>query len=157
MSVTSTLPSLMNGGKDFSDWSKRDDLLYRTLRVPVETVLGRDGLCLGDCGIAGASLKRRGYLYADARAHLVHDGAAQQRHADMEFAVVGLPCAASSPLVRRRTRGARWSRCASAMSSRGRALLPNIDALLCRIDLHAGDLDGAEAWYARRRRAIRCT
>ena len=35
--------------------------------------------------------------------------------------------------------------------------LPNIDALLCRIDLHAGDLDGAEACTARRRRAIRCT
>lgn len=27
-SVTSTMPSLMNGGKDFSPWSKRDDLLY---------------------------------------------------------------------------------------------------------------------------------
>ena len=32
-SVTSTLPSLMNGGKDFSPWSKRDTLLYRTLRL----------------------------------------------------------------------------------------------------------------------------
>ena len=37
-SVTSTLPSIMNGGKDFSDWSKRDDLLYKTLRIPVESV-----------------------------------------------------------------------------------------------------------------------
>ena len=42
-SITSALPSLMNGGKDFSAWSKKDDLIYKTLRLPVETVLGRDG------------------------------------------------------------------------------------------------------------------
>lgn len=42
-SVTSALPSIMNGGKDFSAWSKKDDLLYKTLRLPVEAVLGRDG------------------------------------------------------------------------------------------------------------------
>ena len=40
----STLPSLMNGGKDFSPWSKRDTLLYRTLRLPVEAALGKDGV-----------------------------------------------------------------------------------------------------------------
>ena len=34
-SVTSTLPSIMNGGKDFCDWSKQDDLLYATMRKPV--------------------------------------------------------------------------------------------------------------------------
>ncbi len=51
-SVTSTLPSIMNGGKDFSAWSKTDDLLYKTLRVPVETVLGRDGVGLADCALA---------------------------------------------------------------------------------------------------------
>ena len=51
-SVTSTLPSIMNGGKDFSEWSKRDDLLYKTLRVPIEAVLGKDGVGLADCAIA---------------------------------------------------------------------------------------------------------
>ena len=51
-SVTSALPSVMNGGKDFSVWSKRDDLLYQTLRAPVEAILGRDGVGLADCAIA---------------------------------------------------------------------------------------------------------
>ena len=36
-SVTSALPSVMNGGKDFSDWSRRDDLLYATLRQRLES------------------------------------------------------------------------------------------------------------------------
>lgn len=58
-SVTSTLPSIMNGGKDFSDWSKRDDLLYKTLRIPVEAVLGRDGVSLADCAIAESKFEKR--------------------------------------------------------------------------------------------------
>lgn len=57
-SVTSTLPSIMNGGKDFSDWSKRDDLLYKTLRIPVEAVLGRDGVGLADCAIAESKFEK---------------------------------------------------------------------------------------------------
>ena len=57
-SITSALPSLMNGGKDFSAWSKKDDLLYKTLRLPVETVLGRDGVNLRTAPSPRASLKR---------------------------------------------------------------------------------------------------
>ena len=57
-SVTSTLPSIMNGGKDFSTWSKRDDLLYQTLRIPVEAVLGKDGFGLADIGIAESKFEK---------------------------------------------------------------------------------------------------
>ena len=57
-SVTSALPSIMNGGKDFSAWSKKDDLLYKTLRLPVEAVLGRDGVVLRTAPSPRASLKR---------------------------------------------------------------------------------------------------
>ena len=57
-SVTSALPSIMNGGKDFSEWSKKDDLLYKTLRLPVEAVLGRDGVGLADCAIAESKFEK---------------------------------------------------------------------------------------------------
>ena len=60
-SVTSTLPSIMNGGKDFSAWSRRDDLLYQTLRVPVEAVLGKDGFGLADTAIAESKLPLWGF------------------------------------------------------------------------------------------------
>ena len=50
-SITSALPSLMNGGKDFSTW-KKDDLLYKTIRVPVEVILGKDGVGLADYAVA---------------------------------------------------------------------------------------------------------
>ena len=49
LSVTSALPSLLNGGKDFSAWTKKDDVLYRTLRLPVEAAVGRDSVGLADC------------------------------------------------------------------------------------------------------------
>ena len=51
-SITSALPSLMNGGKDFSQWSPKDDLLYKTIRVPVEVILGKDGVGLADYAVA---------------------------------------------------------------------------------------------------------
>ena len=51
-SVTSALPSIMNGGKDFSILSKKDDLLYNTIRIPVEAILRKDGVGLAECAIA---------------------------------------------------------------------------------------------------------
>ncbi|MDD3228678.1 MAG: hypothetical protein PHE09_05600 [Oscillospiraceae bacterium] len=50
-SVTSTLPRIMNVGKNFCEWSKKDNLLYATMRKPLETLLGRDGVGLVDCGL----------------------------------------------------------------------------------------------------------
>lgn len=40
-SVTSCMPSIMNGGKDFSEWSKMDDLLYKTMRAQWRQSLGK--------------------------------------------------------------------------------------------------------------------
>lgn len=58
-SVTSNLPSLLRGGKDFSSWTRIDRKLYRTVRGPVESVLGRYGAGLGDIAL-GESLFEKG-------------------------------------------------------------------------------------------------
>ena len=148
-SVTSALPSIMNGGKDFSEWSKKDDLLYKTLRLPVETVLGRDGVGLADCAIAeskfekGEDISTRMLALISRMTELRRSGTP-----DMEFAVVGLlvrsQLASGQAADARRTVESLRERYVEQGQER---FLPNIDALLCRIDLHAGDLDGAEAWY----------
>ena len=148
-SVTSALPSIMNGGKDFSEWSRKDDLLYKTLRVPVEAVLGRDGVGLADCAIAeskfekGEDISARMLSLIPRMSEIEHGGTP-----DIEFAVGAL-------LARSQFAGSRYEDARRTVASlrdrfaeRGLTrFLPNMDAMLCRITLHTGDLDAADAWY----------
>ena len=148
-SVTSALPSIMNGGKDFSPWSKKDDLLYNTIRVPVEAVLGRDGVGLPDCAIAeskfekGENISSRMLTLIPRMSEIRQNGTP-----DMEFAVSGL--LARSQIASGQGEDARRTLLALREQFAKRDLkrfLPNIDAMLCRIDLHTGSLDSADEWY----------
>ena len=148
-SVTSALPSIMNGGKDFSEWSKKDDLLYKTLRLPVEAVLGRDGMGLADCAIAESKFEK-GEDVTGRMLSLLPQMNEVRNHGtpDMEFAVSGLlarsQLANGQPADARRT----IEVLRECFAERGLTrFLPNMDAMLCRIDMHTGDLDAADAWY----------
>ena len=148
-SVTSALPSIMNGGKDFSEWSKKDDLLYKTLRLPVEAVLGRDSVCLADCAIAESKFEK-GEDVAGRMLSLLPQMNEIRNYgtSDMEFAVSGLlarsQLANGQPTDARRTIMVLRECFAERNLTR---FLPNMDAMLCRIDMHTGDLDAADAWY----------
>ena len=148
-SVTSNLPSLLNGGKDFSDWSLKDDLLYKTLRLPVEAVLGRDGVGLADCAIAESKFEKGEDITARMLSLVQRMGEIQRKGTpDMEFALTGLlardQIAAGRAGEARKTVAALRSRFAEDGQTR---FLPNMDALLCRIDLRLGDHDAADVWY----------
>ena len=148
-SVTSALPSIMNGGKDFSAWSKKDDLLYKTLRLPVETVLGRDGVGLADCAIAESKFEKGEDVAGRMLSLLPQLNEVRNRGTpDMEFAVSGLlarsQLASGQPADARRT----IEVLRECFAKRGLTrFLPNMDAMLCRIDMHTGNLDAADAWY----------
>ena len=148
-SVTSALPSIMNGGKDFSPWSKKDDLLYKTLRLPVEAVLGRDGVGLADCAIAESKFEKGEDVAGRMLSLLPQLNEVRNRGTpDMEFAVSGLlarsQLASGQPADARRT----IEVLRECFAERGLTrFLPNMDAMLCRIDMHTGDLDAADAWY----------
>ena len=148
-SVTSALPSIMNGGKDFSDWSKRDDLLYQTLRVPVSAVLGKDGVCLPDCAMAESKFEKGEDISVRMLSLVSRLGDIQRSGTpDIEFAVVGL--LARSQLAAGITEDARITVESLRLRFQENGLdrfLGNIDALLCRIALYAGRLDDADAWY----------
>jgi LuxR family maltose regulon positive regulatory protein len=58
ISPTSGVPSVMHGAKDFCNWSKRDEQLYRVLKKPIETLLGRAGIGVADAGLAESKLER---------------------------------------------------------------------------------------------------
>ena len=139
----------MNGGKDFSEWSKKDDLLYKTLRIPVEAVLGRDGVCLADCAIAESKFEKGEDVTGRMLSLLPQlNEVRNQGTPDMEFAVSGL--LARSQLANGQAMDARRTievlhEC--FVESGLTRFLPNMDAMLCRIDMHTGDLDAADAWY----------
>ena len=148
-SVTSALPSIMNGGKDFSAWSKKDDLLYKTLRLPVEAVLGRDGVGLADCAIAESKFEKGEDVAGRMLSLLPQLNEVRNRGTpDMEFAVSGLlarsQLASGQPADARRTIEVLREYFAERGLTR---FLPNMDAMLCRIDMHTGDLDATDAWY----------
>ena len=148
-SVTSALPSIMNGGKDFSPWSKKDDLLYHTMRIPVEAVLGRDGVGLADCAIAESKFEKGEDISPRMLPLVQHMNDIRRGGTpDMEFAVSGLlarsQLASGQPADARRT----IEVLRECFAERGLTrFLPNMDAMLCRIDMHTGDLDAADAWY----------
>ena len=148
-SVTSALPSIMNGGKDFSEWSKRDDLLYHTIRIPVEAVLGHDSVGLADCAIAESKFEKGEDISARMLTLIPQMNEVRNSGTpDMEFAINGL--LARSQLAN--GQGADARRTVESLRERfaQRGLtrfLPNMDAMLCRIDLHTGSLDGADRWY----------
>ena len=148
-SVTSALPSIMNGGKDFSEWSKKDDLLYKTLRLPVEAVLGRDGVCLADCAIAESKFEKGEDVTGRMLSLLPQLNEVRNRGTpDMEFAVSGL--LARSQLANGQAMDARRTIevLRECFAERGLTrFLPNMDAMLCRIDMHTGNLDAADVWY----------
>ena len=148
-SVTSTLPSIMNGGKDFSTWSKKDDLLYQTLRIPVEAVLGKDGFGLADIGIAeskfekGEDISDR-MLSVMGRIHEIQ----QNGTPDIEFATVGLLCRSQLAAGHGDDAHHTLALLRARFEKQGqKRFLPNIDAMLCRIALQTGDLDTVESWY----------
>lgn len=55
-SVTSGLPSVLNGGKDFCEWTRHDEQLYRILRLPCDKVLGHCGAGMPDIALAESKL-----------------------------------------------------------------------------------------------------
>ncbi len=148
-SVTSTLPSIMSGGKDFSAWSKKDDLLYQTLRIPVEAVLGKDGFGLADTAIAESKFEKGEDISARMLSMMGRIHEIQQNGTpDIEFAAVGL--LSRSQFASGRADDARHTLALlrTRFEQQGqKRFLPNIDAMLCRIALQTGDRDTAETWY----------
>lgn len=148
-SVTSTLPSIMNGGKDFSAWSKRDDFLYQTIRIPVEAVLDRDGVGLADCAVAESKFEKGEDISARILPLVSRMNEIQRNGTpDMEFAATGLLirsqlASGQSEDARQMLETLRLHFCERGLTR----FLPNLDAMLCRIALHAGDIDAAELWY----------
>ena len=147
-SVTSMLPSIMNGGKDFCEWSKRDDLLYAAMRLPVETVLGRDGVGLADCAICESKFEKGEDVSKRLLTLMSRLGEIQTRGTpDMEFAVIGLLARVQISQGKPRAALESIGNLRQKFLDTGQTrFLGNIDAVLCRLRLRLGDMDAVRGW-----------
>lgn len=149
MSVTSNLPSLLRGGKDFSEWVPKDRRLYNTIRIPVEMVLGRYGIGLGDIALTESLLEKG----EDVSGRFLALTALQEElrargTPEMEFVLTAL-------LVRTLlTAGSIGKARELLLQFRTEVaerkifrLLPNIDAMRCRLGL-LDESTFAAVWYA---------
>lgn len=147
-SVTSNLPSTMNGGKDFCHWSKYDRELAASVGKLVSGLLGRYGKGLVSTAL-GESLYEKGGDTYEILTFLTR-GEMETMSGGMTeiaFAAVGIQ-------IRLYLSGGDMERAKLQLDSfekRARnedalQLLPNIQALRCRLALYEGDKETVRQW-----------
>jgi len=146
--VTSNTPSILRGGKDFSSWVPKDKLLYQTMRKPVELLLGRLGVGLPDIALAESRYEKGEDISGDFLTLFSRRMEIQRRGApEMEVVLTALlaKCQCDRGNVSQAVQDLSSFR--ARMEGEGqKQLLPNIDALLCRLDLLTGGED-AYKWF----------
>lgn len=147
-SVTSNAPSMMNGGKDFCEWSKRDKELAASIGKVVSFVLGRYGAGLVELALAESFLEKGEDFYEVIR--LASKGqmiAKSSGKTEQCFVAVGL--LSTVHLLSGHAADADFlltSFREEAVREKADKLLPNIENLICRIQLYRGNREEIESW-----------
>ena len=150
LSVTSNQPSLMNGGKDFCEWSKHDRELAVTAGKLVSTFLGRYGKGLVNAALAESFFEKGGDLY---------EIISLVSKAKLEAEASGkleLCFAANAVLIRQHIVSGNSDAAKSLLDSfektakreKVNRILPTIEAMRCRIALMEGDSVVVSEWLS---------
>ena len=147
-SLTSYQPSVMNGGKDFCEWSKRDKELALLIGKPVSMLLGKYGKGLVNEAL-GESYFEKGTDDFAVHAYLSKAflEAESNGKTELQFAVVGIQARmnllnGAPGIARERLESIRKK----VDEGDSPALLENMDALGCRISLYENDAAAVEKW-----------
>ena len=147
-SVTSNLPSTMNGGKDFCHWSPDDTKLAKTVGPLVERVLGSYGKGLVKAAL-GESYYEKGEDNYEVMSLLTRAQVEAGQGGTMEIAFAAVGVRVRLALLQGDSPAARELLASfeqSVKENRAVQLLPNIQALRCRLALYEGDMDIVERW-----------
>lgn len=149
LSVTSNLPSLMNGGKDFCDWSKHDKELAVTAGSIVSTFLGKYGKGLVNAALAESFYEKGGDAYEIislvSKAKLEAEAGGKT---ELRFA-------ATATLIRQYVSHGDMENAKELLASfekeahnerRLHRLYPSIEAMRCRLALFNGDMNSVSEW-----------
>ena len=147
-SVTNNQPSLMNGGKDFCEWSRRDTFLAESIGWILERMLGKTAQGLIHAAL-GESAYEKGMdslkvltLLTSAQMESEADG-----KPEITFVAVGLQVRLNL-LTGYDNRAWALLDCMESKLREKNAcrMLPNLQALRCRIALYRGDMDWVDNW-----------
>ena len=147
-SVTSNLPSQMNGGKDFCEWSKRDKELANSIGKIVEFTLGKYGKGLVNLALAESFLEKGEDSYEIA--NLTNKGMMQaQAGGKIEQCFVAAGILAWLHILNDHAEDAREQLLyfqKKAEQEASTKLLANLAALQIRIGLYQGKSAEAVEW-----------
>lgn len=147
--VTGNMPSLMNGGKDFCEWSKWDRECYKLMKRPIELITGKSGVGLANVALAESlfekghediyeiiTLLNTGYMQADTNGTI-----------EVCFASTGIMCRIhvsrnQAALARKILEDFKMK----AMQEKAGRLLGNIDAMEQWINLLEGKQGKVAQW-----------
>ena len=149
ISVTDQLPSVINGGKDFSDWTPLAEELAVLLRKPLEGILKESGVGLVDIALAESAYEKAEKDDYQIMSLLNNGYAMAETGGRMEtcFAAVGIQARfhigrGNLNLAVKQLR----QFLAKAEQEQAKQLLPNLDALLTRTELLKGNLKQIREW-----------
>ncbi|MCI7131646.1 MAG: LuxR C-terminal-related transcriptional regulator [Lachnospiraceae bacterium] len=149
LSVTSNLPSMMNGGKDFCEWSRRDKELAKSIGKASSLALGKYGKGLVNLALAESLFEKGGDDYEVAS--LAGSGRMQaESGGKLEQVFVAVGILTQLLMLNNRMDDARdmmesfWH----LAEQKAPNLLPNIRAMSVRMDLYTGRISEAYGWLA---------
>ncbi len=147
-SVTSNIPSLMNGGKDFCDWSIKDKHIAMVIGKTIEKALRGFGVGLVNIALS-ESLFEKGADLFEVITYLNNGKMQSEARGKLEICFVAVGIAVKINLLQ----GDINTAIELIIDFRERVyqekaerLLPNLEALLCKIALYKGDINTVENW-----------
>ena len=146
-SVTSNLPSIMNGGKDFCEWSKRDRELAASAGRIVEFVLGKYGKGLVSISLAESYLEKGMDSYEIAS--LAEKGRMQaEAGGKMEQVFVAVSILVWLSILNGHAEDAQemLESFRQRIEKEVPQLLPNLNAFRCRAALYQGKVLQVSEW-----------
>jgi len=147
-SVTSNLPSTMNGGRDFCSWTKNDKELALSIGKIVERLLGRYGKGIVSVAL-GESRYEKGADAYDVLTYLSRAQIEAENGGKLEiaFAAVGIQVRLNICNSNTQTALDILNSFEKKVTDSGAVqLLPNINAIKCRIALYNADMRSVDKW-----------
>lgn len=148
-SVTSNLPSMMNGGKDFCEWSRKDKELAKSIGKIASLVLGKYGKGLVNLALAESFFEKGGDDYEVAS--LAGKGRMQAESGgktEQVFVAVGILTQLSIFNNRMEDAVDMLESFRQVAEQEAPKLLPNIRSMSVRMDLYTGRISEAYQWLS---------